>query len=108
MSSGNLLDDIIGTCLSGFIASSSFGWSGIFYVFGLSGIISAVLMAVYVVDSPQVHPTISPEEKAFIAKSFRKVKNYTELKVMRCEKLCDKIVEYGVDFSRGKYRGRKY
>ena len=108
MSSGHILGCIIGNCLSGFIASSSIGWPGIFYVFGLSGIISAVLMVVYVADSPEVHPTISPEEKAFIAKSFQKIKNYTELKVMRWKKLCDKIVECDVDFSRGKYRGRRY
>ena len=88
MTSGHILGAIIAISVSGFIASSWIGWSGIFYIFGVGGIISALLMAVCGADSPLVHPSISPDERAFIAESFREVKNFTEFKVQYHAKCC--------------------
>ena len=88
MTSGHTLGAILTTFVSGFIASSWIGWPGIFYFFGVASIIPALLLAIYGADSPQVHPSISPDERAFIANSFREVKNFTEFKVQYYTKCC--------------------
>ena len=88
MSAGHPLGAMITTLVSGFIASSWIGWPGKFYFFGVGGIISALLLVAYGADSPQVHSTISPKERAFIDKSFREVKNFTGFKVQYHEKCC--------------------
>ena len=42
------------------------GWVGLFYCFGLIGLVWFVLFAYFVSESPETHPTISKEEMEYI------------------------------------------
>lgn len=55
---------------SGFLASSSIGWPGIFYVSGAAGILWTVAWFFFGGNSPVEHRTISPEERDFIESSL--------------------------------------
>lgn len=56
--------------VSGFIASSAFGWPGIFYVSGGIGIVWSLVWSLIGYNTPAEHRRISPEEKSFIEKSL--------------------------------------
>ncbi|XP_062548326.1 putative inorganic phosphate cotransporter isoform X3 [Armigeres subalbatus] len=55
---------------SGFLASSSVGWPGIFYVSGAAGIVWTVVWFFFGGNSPVEHRTISSEERDFIESSL--------------------------------------
>lgn len=46
---------------------SAYGWQSVFFVFGASGLLFAVVWLRVVHAKPSVHPTISAEEKALLA-----------------------------------------
>lgn len=55
---------------SGFIASSSTGWPGVFYVSGAAGIVWTVVWFFFGGNSPVEHRSISAEERDFIENSL--------------------------------------
>ncbi|XP_059045668.1 putative inorganic phosphate cotransporter, partial [Achroia grisella] len=60
------LGTVLGLPITGFIASSSMGWPGIFRFYGLlSGIIAGVVLW-FGADSPAKHPNISEAERFYI------------------------------------------
>ncbi|XP_028173307.1 putative inorganic phosphate cotransporter [Ostrinia furnacalis] len=68
---GQALGTVLGLPLTGFIASSPLGWPGTFRFYGiLSGII-AVILWIYLADSPDKHKTISAAERRYIEDALR-------------------------------------
>ncbi|XP_058823150.1 putative inorganic phosphate cotransporter isoform X2 [Topomyia yanbarensis] len=61
---------VIMLAISGFLASSSMGWPGIFYVSGAAGLVWTGLWYIFGGNSPVEHGTISAEEREFIENSL--------------------------------------
>ncbi|XP_055838544.1 putative inorganic phosphate cotransporter [Episyrphus balteatus] len=58
--------------LSGFIAGSSLGWPGNFYVFGLIGVLFCLIWMILAENSPSRSKSINLEEKDYILRSQSK------------------------------------
>ena len=58
--------------LSGLLSEYGFdgGWPSIFYVFGIVGTIWSVWFLLAVHETPEVHPRIPDDEKAYISKAL--------------------------------------
>ncbi|CAG0900572.1 unnamed protein product, partial [Cyprideis torosa] len=61
---------VISLAVSGVLASSSWGWPSVFYVFGLLGVLWFVGWAFFVYETPADHPRISDAEKREIRLSL--------------------------------------
>ncbi|XP_055545792.1 putative inorganic phosphate cotransporter isoform X2 [Wyeomyia smithii] len=61
---------VIMLAISGVLASSSFGWPGIFYISGAAGLVWTVMWFFFGGNSPVEHGTISAEERDFIENSL--------------------------------------
>ena len=59
---------IVSIPICGYLAQSGFlgGWPSTFYVFGFLGVVWFVLWMFMIHDSPDKHPTITPQEVKFI------------------------------------------
>ena len=69
--SGAMIGTAIAFPLSGVIIANKSsqifgGWVGLFYCFGLIGLVWFVLFAYFVSESPETHPTISKKEMEYI------------------------------------------
>ncbi|XP_037951748.1 putative inorganic phosphate cotransporter [Teleopsis dalmanni] len=73
--SGSQFGTIVMLAVSGFIAQSSAGWPGIFYVSGAMGFVWALFWFLFAASTPAEHRSISPEEKKFIENSLGQVEN---------------------------------
>lgn len=60
---------VIGNVISGYIITA-WGWSSVFYIFGVAGIIIAIISWKVLKDSPTDHPSVSEEEKDLITASY--------------------------------------
>lgn len=80
---GANLGTIISIPLTGYLCSLDFlgGWPLSFYIFGFLGIFWCIFWWLYVFDTPQTHPRISPEERSYIERSLKK--NDNELDTVR-------------------------
>lgn len=61
---------VIMLAISGYLASSTMGWPGIFYISGAAGVAWSVMWFIFGGNSPVEHRTISPEERDFIENSL--------------------------------------
>lgn len=52
--------------LTGVIASSWYGWPMALYLYGGVGLVVAVLFSYFCASEPDLHPTITKEEKYYI------------------------------------------
>nr|XP_054750698.1 sialin-like [Lytechinus pictus] len=68
--SGLPLGNIVIQPISGVLAESSYGWPSSFYLMGVLGIVWFVFWALFVYDSPNSHPSMNPEEKAYIIRDL--------------------------------------
>ena len=72
--SGTFVGMILGFSISGVLANTQImidgedwgGWQSIFYLFGLLGVLWFPIWAYAAHESPEVHPSITPEEILFI------------------------------------------
>jgi len=78
---GTQIGTVLAMPLSGALISWNVagGWPSVFYVFGLLGILWFVAWALFVHDSPQSHPSISPKELSYITHSLGNSKVSTNL-----------------------------
>lgn len=65
---GNYFGEIIGFAISGWLIGFC-NWAVLFYVFGLVGVLWCPLWYYIAAESPQVHPSISPEELSLFDKN---------------------------------------
>lgn len=67
------LGTVIAQPVTGWLCDSSFllGWPSSFYIFGITGTVTSILFAIFVYESPEAHPTISNEERAYIQDHLR-------------------------------------
>jgi len=80
MFSGSNFGTIITMSLSGFLASSSYGWPSIFYTDGSVSIVYGIVWFWFGAESPAVHKGISEEERDYIQESLgQKEKNKVRL-----------------------------
>jgi len=72
--SGSLTGMIVSIPICGYLAQSGFlgGWPSTFYVFGFLGVVWFVLWMFMIHESPDKHPTITPQERAYINGSHKK------------------------------------
>lgn len=56
--------------LSGYLATTTWGWPSIFYIFGGLGILWAVVWFALGANSPATHPLISQVERNYIEQSL--------------------------------------
>ena len=63
---------VISLPVSGWLCSLEFldGWPSAFYLFGILGVVWFIFWMLFVYDSPNTHPRISSEERAFISASM--------------------------------------
>ncbi|XP_075220048.1 putative inorganic phosphate cotransporter isoform X2 [Lycorma delicatula] len=61
--------------VTGYLAASRFGWPSVFYMTGTCGLIWTIIWAVYGIDSPAQHKTITLEERAHIEGSQQTIAN---------------------------------
>lgn len=78
--SGQLLGNIVCLSISGFLCVYGFdnGWGSIFYIFGGISLLFSCLWFYFVYDSPELHPSLSQEERSYLNKTVMcksKVKN---------------------------------
>lgn len=73
--SGSQFGTVIMLAVSGFIADSSAGWPGIFYISGAMGFVWAICWFLFAASTPADHRSISPEEKKMIENSLGQVDN---------------------------------
>lgn len=71
--SGSQFGTVIMLAVSGFIANSSAGWPGIFYISGAMGFVWAICWYLFAASTPAEHRSISLEEKKFIENSLGQV-----------------------------------
>ncbi|KAE8736586.1 hypothetical protein FOCC_FOCC017960 [Frankliniella occidentalis] len=64
------IGNVLSMALSGWIAYA-WGWPTVFYIFGLSGVVAAVVLYVFGGDSPHTHSRISPEERDYLTKNMK-------------------------------------
>lgn len=81
--SGQAIGNVVMLAVSGFIASSSLGWPGIFYISGGLGLVWTVVWIFLGSNSPEVNQRISVEEKEYIQSSLGQITDVEELKVLR-------------------------
>ncbi|XP_029656179.1 uncharacterized transporter slc-17.2-like [Octopus sinensis] len=69
---GQILGSIVGLSSSGLLCVYCFdnGWGSIFYVFGGISLVFSCVWFYVVYDSPDVHPTISEEERSYLKKTI--------------------------------------
>ncbi|XP_014769647.1 sialin isoform X3 [Octopus bimaculoides] len=77
---GQVVGSIVGLSMSGFLCVYGFdnGWGSIFYVFGGLSLVFSFVWIYVVYDNPNVHPTISEEERSYLNRTIKcksKVKN---------------------------------
>ncbi|XP_014212336.1 putative inorganic phosphate cotransporter [Copidosoma floridanum] len=77
---GAQVGTVITMPISGWLASSQFGWPSIFYVFGALGVAWAVLFLILGSDQPAHHSSISPVERLYIVESLGKSRSNAKLK----------------------------
>ncbi|XP_014781942.1 uncharacterized transporter slc-17.2, partial [Octopus bimaculoides] len=70
---GQLLGSIVGLSISGYLCVYGFdnGWGSIFYVFGGISFMFSCVWFYVVYDNPDVHPTISEEERSYLKKTIK-------------------------------------
>eukprot|EP00794_Sanderia_malayensis_P010936 gene10936-12097_t len=84
---GSYAGSVAGTLLSGFLCELA-GWSTVFYIFGIFGVLWSVIWLIIAVDSPSLDPNISYKERKYIEDSLKddhpthKVSNPPWLKFM--------------------------
>ena len=74
--SGLFAGMVLAMPLSGVI-TQHWHWSGVFYVFGVFGVVWSIFWFALVTDSPENHPTISQKEKDYIVSSLAKEEKTT-------------------------------
>ncbi|XP_022123261.2 putative inorganic phosphate cotransporter [Pieris rapae] len=67
---GQAIGTVLGLPITGFIASSSLGWPGIFRFYGVISGIVAIFIWWLAADSPGKHPKISFEERTYIEEAL--------------------------------------
>ncbi|XP_029650317.1 uncharacterized transporter slc-17.2-like [Octopus sinensis] len=69
---GQILGSILGLSVSGFLCIYGFdnGWGSIFYIFGGISLVFCCVWFYVVYDNPDVHPTISKEERSYLNKTI--------------------------------------
>lgn len=74
---GANLGTIVSIPLTGYLCSLDYlgGWPLSFYIFGSLGIFWCFFWWLYVFDTPQKHPRISPEERSYIERSLKRHDN---------------------------------
>lgn len=68
--SGSQFGTVVMLAVSGYIADSSAGWPGIFYISGSIGIVWAIFWYLFAASTPAEHKSISPEEQKMIENSL--------------------------------------
>lgn len=68
--SGSQFGTVVMLAASGYIADSSAGWPGIFYISGSMGVVWAIFWYLFAASTPAEHKSISPEEKKLIENSL--------------------------------------
>ncbi|XP_029650321.1 uncharacterized transporter slc-17.2-like [Octopus sinensis] len=70
---GQILGNVVGLSISGYLCAYGFdnGWGSIFYVFGGSTLLFCCVWFYVVHDNPEVHPTISEEERSYLNKAIK-------------------------------------
>ncbi|XP_014781935.1 uncharacterized transporter slc-17.2 isoform X2 [Octopus bimaculoides] len=65
---GQIIGNILGFSISGFLCVYGFdhGWGSIFYIFGGICLVFSCVWFYVVYDNPDVHPTISEEERSYL------------------------------------------
>ena len=84
---GANIGSIVALLLGGYLCDYGFyyGWGSIFVIFGSTGIVWVLLLALLTSNSPTDHRLISKEEKLHIVKSipnFDKIKQIDLLKIL--------------------------
>lgn len=73
--SGSQFGTVLMLAVSGYIADSSAGWPGIFYVSGAMGFVWALFWFLFAASTPAEHKSITNEEKKLIENSLGQVEN---------------------------------
>lgn len=81
--SGSQFGTVIMLAISGYIADSSAGWPGIFYISGGLGFVWALFWFLFAASTPAEHKTISPEEKKMIENSLGQITDTKQVTVVR-------------------------
>ncbi|XP_052832452.1 sialin [Octopus bimaculoides] len=70
---GQILGNIVGLSTGGYLCVYGFdnGWGSIFYVFGGLTLLFCCVWFYVVHDNPEVHPTISEEERSYLNKTIK-------------------------------------
>ncbi|XP_052832351.1 sialin isoform X1 [Octopus bimaculoides] len=70
---GQILGNIVGLSTAGYLCVYGFdnGWGSIFYVFGGISLVFSCVWFYVVYDNPNVHPTISEEERSYLNKTIK-------------------------------------
>ena len=63
---GGCFGTVVSMPASSYLCESRLGWPSVFYLFGGLGVLWFVAWALLVHDGPDVHPSISPQEKQFL------------------------------------------
>nr|CAD7413634.1 unnamed protein product [Timema poppensis] len=93
------LSNIISMSVSGVLSGIS--WDLVFYVYGGCAILWSIPWLFFIYNSPEEHPTISPEELLYITKSSDSEKGHGELRIAKTkdEARLDDIIGWTVDVS---------
>ncbi|CAI9739924.1 uncharacterized transporter slc-17.2-like-like [Octopus vulgaris] len=69
---GQFIGSIVGLSISGFLCVYGFdnGWGSIFYIFGGISLVFSCVWFYIVYDNPDVHPTISEEERSYLKRTI--------------------------------------
>ncbi|XP_055918980.1 putative inorganic phosphate cotransporter isoform X2 [Eupeodes corollae] len=68
--SGSQFGTVVMLATSGYIAQSSAGWPGIFYISAACGFVWSIFWVIFSASTPADHKTISPDERKFIETSL--------------------------------------
>ncbi|MGO9138115.1 MAG: MFS transporter [Syntrophales bacterium] len=60
---------VVGNLVSGSLLAA-YGWRWVFYIFGFGGVIIGVVVWIIVRDKPSQHPSVTPEEAAYIESHY--------------------------------------
>ncbi|KAL2712030.1 putative inorganic phosphate cotransporter [Vespula squamosa] len=68
--SGGWIGNVISLLSSGYLSASVLGWPSCFYFWGITSLIAAICVIIFIKESPADHPNIPFDEKQFIEVSL--------------------------------------